>query len=766
MMNKVNVVAMVETNNAHRLLHEQQMAEAAAAARQQSHNIEDTAPDTGVAIYNGLGHVLTILQGGSKPPEDWKAEEIEIEVRLGMIVTGSRRLYGRYEKNKSVLSTGENFRKDAKAIFQAGIDESFARQLRHRLLTSTKEFISQVQPTEIVYCSASNTGKGNKRYLLIEDNREEGKKIFKEEEKSRMLDLQLAMLSFDYDLRICGAKERSRDTEITVLDGNNQTIEGERFVCDRTRTKKRITFYRKFAARLWRIDFTEVITTPLTDSDDNYGSSSHSGGTGSNKHGEIEYELEFEMEPNVKMEWINEKNPERLQKMTSELVNSLLSLVNMLIPSHANHANMKFEKHDILQGNSLFSSIKQVMINMNANTKENTTMNKLEFLGSMPINLYRKSFKNVQNTDYYMTEKTDGIRYLLYTLTIDTTNYSVLLNRDCLISTIPGGEIITKYLGAGCIFDGEIVFNVTLERYVFLIFDVLLIGFDCMITSSFSNRLDALNNFLNDDVLNEIQQDIDIVTNNKGIVLKVKRYFTKNEITDLIGCFQIDTSTAGNGTGERYFTDVDGKKSHLTDGIIFQPALLPYEFGRCYDLYKWKWSDMRSVDLGVAIVFHPQKIDDADTKNDHLICGNSQSITNQNIHLWCAKGGTERIDCTKRGDTNVGLGKFDTFRLMAEYDDRRKNVDKSRPIIAEVCYDTHIGMWSYIKIREDKSAPNGIDAVMGVFTEQAEAIGIEELEYSLIASEWNEEQDFGDMLEKCKQEILKLQRNKKRRSDA
>jgi len=47
----------------------------------------------------------------------------------------------------------------------------------------------------------------------------------------------------------------------------------------------------------------------------------------------------------------------------------------------------------------------------------------------------------------------------------------------------------------------------------------------------------------------------------------------------------------------------------------------------------------------------------------------------------------------------------------------------------QVAYDTQVGLWSYSRLRVDKTEPNIIGTVMGVLTEQAEEISIEELEY-------------------------------------
>jgi hypothetical protein len=84
------------------------------------------------------------------------------------------------------------------------------------------------------------------------------------------------------------------------------------------------------------------------------------------------------------------------------------------------------------------------------------------------------------------------------------------------------------------------------------------------------------------------------------------------------------------------------------------------------------------------------------------------------------------IDCSKRGRDHVGIGVFDTYRLLADIQDSVGGVGNK---IAEVVYDASIGLWGYLHLRKDKVEPNFIDTVIGVFMEQAEGISIEELQY-------------------------------------
>lgn len=37
-----------------------------------------------------------------------------------------------------------------------------------------------------------------------------------------------------------------------------------------------------------------------------------------------------------------------------------------------------------------------------------------DFLGSMPLNISRRNLLRLQREDYFVTEKSDGVRYLMY----------------------------------------------------------------------------------------------------------------------------------------------------------------------------------------------------------------------------------------------------------------------------------------------------------------------------------------------------------------
>jgi hypothetical protein len=302
------------------------------------------------------------------------------------------------------------------------------------------------------------------------------------------------------------------------------------------RTKKRVSYFLRKQARLWRVDFTEVTPKSLL--------------TGETRP--VEYELEFEMPSAVSMEWLSATKPDVIQKLTQELTASLLYLIRRLIPSLVpvtNNASHVFRKQDVLNGTPLYTAIQRVLVAQNQSLRPSGK--ELQCLGSLPINLYRKSLEQVLRNDYFVTEKTDGIRYLMYTASVpdSSNNYastSLLLNRDRSMSTFSNAKSIAMALGDNCILDGEVVYSKVSKRHEFLVFDVLMINNVSLATFAFSERQKRLRQLLNDDVLEALNGDL----KDDDLAVRNKLFFPKDDISILIERFQEDPLD-----GEMYFME-------------------------------------------------------------------------------------------------------------------------------------------------------------------------------------------------------------------
>ena len=300
------------------------------------------------------------------------------------------------------------------------------------------------------------------------------------------------------------------------------------------------------------------------------------------------------------------------------------------------------------------------------------------------------------------------------------TPIAVLFDRAKNVFKLPGSDIIGAALGLGTVLDGELVYNFSTKSNVFLTFDILALKGVPKVSLNFRNRLEVLKKLM-------VAYKSRLPPVNDIIITPIveKLFVEKRHISNLLSKIILEN-------GDRVFKDGDGSvRHHRTDGIIFQPDS-PYVHYADPSLLKWKWPELRSIDLEVV---QPIKIVDG-------------------AILQCSGPDKTRIDCINGNSNQSKLGIFDTYRLNA---DVQTSVNKI--IIAEVVFDEKIGKWGYLRLRRDKSEPNYITTVLGVSMEQSEALGIEELEFRLLAK--NETQDDWDVhFNKMSNQLLDFQRQR------
>jgi hypothetical protein len=676
-----------------------------------------------------------------------------------MFLSGHKRLYPRNSERKGICVDPEDrWQKeqlnrvdpDARTHFKAGIDESLAKKLKI-LLANRKDLIHKNLEGQILFVN----NDGNRYEVNPKTNK------LTCEKKNKFKTYEISLFSHDYDLRIACATEN----KVELL----QTYESMKSTFTMERHKSR-TSYEKSSNAFWKIDFTEVISkssssSSTTSTTKKNGSSSTTStysfadaqekGKKEEQEQAREYELEFELKPNALTSWLKCSEKE-IQKVTGEICKELLEFLNYCIPSWMD------TKEEIVLSPVEKASVENEVRELNSRLRGGGGESKTEFLGSMPINLFRSSLDVVLKSDYYLTEKTDGVRYLFYIVggggAGGSGNRCFFMNRSIKYFDFPPfSNIIANCFPASTILDGEIVFNFKLKKSIFLIFFILCYNCDSFINNSFEKRYEFLKTTVIPSYEHNYQRQCNALkTANPNLPIHslftcyYKRFLKKEKLSTLLKCFHEESCERmyredKNVNESDNETDVNGLRSdHKTDGIIFQPDS-PYKIGKCYDLLKWKWSDLRSVDLKV--------VSRSSFYNIHQL----HMISASDLFLTCTGPDNSSINISKRGDYNVGLSEFDTARLLSEIEEL--GASKLHSLIIEVIYDTTIGKWIYSKIRSDKKDPNYIDSVLGVFIEQAEAITIEELEYSIISSVKNFPQDYSIRLVKPKAQLLDWQRN-------
>lgn len=613
------------------------------------------------------------------------------QVRFGMIISGNRR-WKKRSGGKEAILVDDAVRTFDQLLFKPGIDGAFEIKLRKKLL-SNGMFECSEQPLQIL--RFDNLGhrwevdcKGE-----VVNGKSETKKHFRRAD--------VAMLSYDYDLRIDVATE----TPISLESLSTWMQQ---------RKKRRYTFTAKNLSAPWKIDLTHIECTKNGAMNSNSSNSNISDSV-SGSDSEKEIELEFELLPTAKFHWLKETNETKVKEMTKFMAEQLLSLVDYCIPFDSDTA-LESSVEAVVNADFVGPIHKlnaSILPQTQSSSRQNGEANSIDFLGSMPVNLTRQSLATVLANDYFMTEKSDGVRYLLYVVSDGSGKpTAVLFDRAKNIFRFRGSCEVGSALGQGTVLDGELVFNLKFKTHAFLVFDVLLWQGLSQLQKPFLDRL----NLIKDVILANYSKNIEKLLHRSSSAARpinlIRKTFVRKEegIQTLLSKIHFDASGS-----HRIFFDSD-RRNHRTDGIIFQPNG-PYVPHRHFGLLKWKWADLRSVDLAVKISRMPM--------NGNLM----DSDRRVSLSLVCAGPDNTEINCSQRGDASVGLGVFDSYRLMAEVEDYL--LPGSPRAVVEVAYDAMAGMWTYLQHRPDKRQANYIDTVLGVFIEQAEAIGVDELEFML-----------------------------------
>lgn len=300
----------------------------------------------------------------------------------------------------------------------------------------------------------------------------------------------------------------------------------------------------------------------------------------------------------------------------------------------------------------------------------------------MPINIRRCHLEDVINSDtYYVSEKTDGVRYMLTT----DNETAFLFDRKNNVFTMKDCNKLVDIFGPNCVFDGELVYNISWKRYVYIIFDCIQYKGTSCYDMKFINRLELIQKNIIITYNNYLQ------TNNIGpheiLSIVMKHFYPVSQITHVINSIEFDG--IHRCYHERNIHDntykEGNKRYHKCDGLIFAPNItIKEQLNGVKDCYKWKFQDDITIDLK---------------------CDNSF-----NFSYYSDKGD---IDFTK----HVCLDNFSKYRL-------NRDLIGNPYVIVELQWVNYT--WVYKTVRHDKSKANYSDTVISTLMEIADNIQIDE----------------------------------------
>ena len=528
------------------------------------------------------------------------------------------------------------------------------------------------------------------------------------ERKEKISTIDIALPAAPYDLRLTLA------TETPMKDGNVSTIQHLAPGWNKKRIKRRRSYSRTDKSFAWRIDVTEVTST-----DNTTGTSQQK----QQQHESVGYEIEMELSTQMTQKLIQTTDEAAAGKLAETLSQQLWYMLQQLNPTHdvlevdeflQDHPSQEDAKLAIGQCGSLRRFMEsgcqswRTVIGTDGSSNGECKPPR-NFIGSMPVNFSRHNIEEVQRSDggddgdntnekrggdggssagYYLSEKTDGVRYLL----VFTGKTAVLVDRashqtkKVFQPKLRGNKVkseedplhdIVSLVKPGAVLDGEVVVHRKLRRPIFIVFDVLAnSAAEPILHLPFEQRLRHLKaaSFVKSGSSVDLFDPAAVSNPNIALPLVRKNFVKRVDLDQLLSYVVEERGMRIYRYGETHH--------HLTDGIIFQPNS-PYICGTDVNLLKWKYLDTVTIDVEIL----PQMPS----------YGRNQNYDKDGMRVGVMGEEGTIVDMTRY----VRLPATERHRLEA---DRAESGSK----IAEVGFDPETGEWYYRTMRPDKIAPNHI----------------------------------------------------------
>ncbi|EOO04446.1 putative mrna capping enzyme alpha protein [Phaeoacremonium minimum UCRPA7] len=332
--------------------------------------------------------------------------------------------------------------------------------------------------------------------------------------------------------------------------------------------------------------------------------------------------------------------------------------------------------------------------------------NQISFPGAQPVSFAQKHIDELLSRDYYVCEKTDGIRYLLY-LTSDETGSEIhyLIDRKNDFWFIHHKNLHFPLQGddqafhTRTIVDGELVIDEEpdgTKKPKFLVFDCLVIDGKVLLERSLDKRLAYFQ---------------------ANVFKPYEDLFKRFPQERPFQAFQLQMKDMQLGYGiEKMFGEVLPHLKHGNDGLIFTCVGTPYQFGTDQHILKWKPAEENTVDFKLRLEFPMVEPDDIDRAEgvtkpyiDYEAVPHVQLLTNYG------------------GEASEPYQPYAELYLTEEEWDKLKSLgDPLQGRVVECAMDEH-QRWRLYRFRDDKLDANHIKVVKSVIDSILHPVGKEDL---------------------------------------
>ncbi|KAI9894765.1 MAG: Dcp1p-Dcp2p decapping enzyme complex alpha subunit [Vezdaea aestivalis] len=325
------------------------------------------------------------------------------------------------------------------------------------------------------------------------------------------------------------------------------------------------------------------------------------------------------------------------------------------------------------------------------------------FPGAQPVSFALRHILELQKEDYYVCEKSDGIRCLLY-LTEDGHGgeISYLIDRKNdyyyvkdLHFPLPDDPSFQSF-HRNTILDGELVYDTQpngSKQMKYLVFDCLMLD-----NASLMHRT--------------LDKRIAYVTQNIFKPYKTLYLKYQNEIQYLPFIIELKKMQFSYAI-EMMFREVLPNLPHGNDGLIFTCRNAPYTFGTDQNILKWKPANENSIDFRLHLRFPSSAADDNDDSSSSSssppIC-DFNAIPTGELAVYNGSGAEPN-------------SYFADLHLPPEEWEAMKALGKPLEWAVVECVQDEAGRWRFMRIRDDKKEANHKSTVESVLESIQDRVG-------------------------------------------
>ncbi|CCD54703.1 hypothetical protein ACHAO1_008112 [Botrytis cinerea] len=311
------------------------------------------------------------------------------------------------------------------------------------------------------------------------------------------------------------------------------------------------------------------------------------------------------------------------------------------------------------------------------------------FPGAQPVSFTRRHLDELTRQDYYVCEKSDGFRYLLY-LTDDEAHEEChyLIDRRNDYWYVPKGSLhfpIPRDIEGfhrKTLIDGELVMDKTPNgmQPKFLVFDCMVLDGNSLMNRTLDKRLAYFSERIfspYQDLLRNFPQEIPYF----HFLMELKRMEFGYAM-------------------EMMFRQTLPNLPHGNDGLIFTCRSSEYKHGTDQNILKWKPENENSIDFKLGLDFptvEPDAMDLAEGNTEPYIDYDAIPVCNLSV--------------------NAGNGKDEWYGTMhLEPEEWEKLKELNEPLNDRIveCYMDDKKRWRYMKFRDDKEVANHTSTVESV----------------------------------------------------